>query len=529
FDDRLFETRNPYDPQYRGACDLYNQALEGSLRLLAKRGQLKPGARHICQAGGHSIDVTIEVRTNSWSGDDFDRIEFVSDYEVTGLTNQYRTYGLGVPLIAVRNKKSRGGQTEKYYPPDLSFPVTAFLRVTPDGRGAARHAVLELYDPLTTTDVAVKGRLAPLESDLSTPLAYFLNNPAFQDQTLATEGFLNPDKAAAIKGLYMLEPYQPGKIPVLMVHGLWSSPLTWMQMFNDLRSLPEVRRHYQFWFYMYPTGQPFWQSAAQFRAELAQMRQNLDPVGREPALDQMVLVGHSMGGLVSKLQTLDGGDPYWNIVSDKPFQLVKASPEAKQHLEQTIYFKANPAVRRVITLGTPHRGSNFANSPTRWLARTFIKLPAMFTMGTDELRRENPGLFRENSLADISTSIDSLAPDSPILPVMLQTPQPPWVTYHNVVGVIPQSKWREKFAGRGDGVVPFGSAHLDNVASEIVVEADHVNVHSHPRSVLEVKRILLEHLWSLRAGEQRDGVVPASGNAPRGSGVFFGPPQDRME
>ena len=73
-------------------------------------------------------------------------------------------------------------------------------------------------------------------------------------------------------GLYMVQPYEPGKIPVLMVHGLWSSPMTWMEMFNDLRSQPEIRDHYQFWFYLYPTGQPFWLSAAQLRRDLAKVR-----------------------------------------------------------------------------------------------------------------------------------------------------------------------------------------------------------------------------------------------------------------
>ncbi len=111
-------------------------------------------------------------------------------------------------------------------------------------------------------------------------------------------------------------------------------------------------------------------------------------------------------------------------------------------------------------------------------------------------------------MIDISTSIDSLSPDSPILPVMLSTPTPPWVKYHNVVGVTEEDTWKNRIAGhiagRGDGVVAYDSAHLDNVASEIVVPADHLSVHSHPRSVLEVRRILLEHLRDVDAGRQFD-------------------------
>lgn len=545
FDERLSFSRNPYDPQFRGACDLYNQSLEGALRIMAKRGLLKPGATHRCAVGGHTVDLTVDIRANTWKADDFDRFEFVSDYEVKGLTNQYRTYGLGVPLIAVRTKKDTGAATERYYPPDLSFPVTAFLRIRDARRNREMSASLELYDPLANTDTRVKGRAVPLESDLSTPLAYFLNNPAFQDNDIATSGLLNPGESQKVKGLYMLEPYQPGKIPVVMVHGLWSSPLTWMQMFNDLRSLPEIRERYQFWFFLYPSGQPFWISAAQFREELALMRQNLDPRLEEPGLGQMVLVGHSMGGLVSKLQTLTSADDYWKIVSDRPFSEVKGPPEVKDAVERVVYFQANPSVRRVITLGTPHRGSNFASGPTRFLARYFIKLPEMVTGASQRLRRENPGLFRENTMIDISTSIDSLSPDSPILPVMLATPTPPWVKYHNVVGVTEEDSWKNRFAGRvvgrGDGVVAYESAHLDNVASEIVVPADHLNVHTHPRSVLEVRRILLEHLREVDANWQYDPLrqvqpastamrnsrLPYAGGRPYRARAEYGPLADR--
>ena len=66
-------------------------------------------------------------------------------------------------------------------------------------------------------------------------------------------------------------------MPVVMVHGLWSSPITWMEMYNDLRSDPQVRENYQFWFYLYPTGQPFWTSATQMREDLAMMRREVDP------------------------------------------------------------------------------------------------------------------------------------------------------------------------------------------------------------------------------------------------------------
>lgn len=503
FDERFASLRNPYDPEFRGACDLYNGALESTLRIVKTKDGLFPGCQHSIESASQCWDVTVVSRGNKWTADDFERFEFVSNFEVQGLTNQYRSFGLGVPLIAVRKPGPKNSPTERFYPPELSFPVTAFLRVLPDangsvaGAGTRHQALLELYDPLVSTDITVGTRTVPLESDLSTPLAYFLNNPELNKLDLSTEGLLRPDKSAALTGLYMLQPYEPGKIPVLMVHGLWSSPMTWMEMFNDLRSDPEIRAKYQFWFYLYPTGQPFWTSAVDLRRDLAHVREMLDPGRQEPALDQMVLVGHSMGGLVSKLQTVNSGDDYWHIISDKPFSEVKASPELKQKLQYAFYFQPNPSIRRLITIGTPHRGSTFANNTTRYLAQKLIKLPKMTLMTQEELVRDNPGLFRDPAMVKVKTSLDSLAPESPILPVMLRSQRPPWITTHNICGVVRDEGLFGHAAHEGDGVVAFESAHLDDTASEIVVNADHVTVHRHPLSVLEVRRILLEHLDDL--------------------------------
>jgi len=506
FDPRYGPARNPYDPQFRGSCNLYNSALESALRIVKKRGQLVPGATHSIESADGTCDVTIVLRGPAWHPDDFAAFEFVSDYEVAGLTNQYRTYGLGVPLIAVRKKHADEDPAEKYYPPDLSFPVTAFLRVVPPREGetasAPRQVLLELYDPLQSTDIEVAARRVPLESDLSTALAYYLNNPELKLDKLATLGLLRPDLNETQAGLYMLQPYEQGKIPVVMIHGLWSSPLTWMEMFNDLRSDPQLRDHYQYWFYLYPTGQPFWLSAAKFREDMAEMRSRIDPNRLRPELEQMVLVGHSMGGLIARMQTADSGDDYWKIVSDKPIAELKAEPEARAQIEQVFYFRANPSVKRVITIGTPHHGSDFANDTTRWLSHKLITLPRM--MLREQVVKDNPDYFRDADLLKVKTSVDSLAPDSPILPVLLETAdRSPTVRYNNIIGVIPKdSGFFGRVVGGGDGIVSAESAHLPHAESEIAVNAHHSSVHRHPQSVLEVRRILLEHLNEVRTGAE---------------------------
>lgn len=536
FDPRFSQYRNPYDPQFRQVCDIYNQSLESCLRLMKKDKKIHCNCAETFVIGDHTLELKIEMKNGPWEAEEIDGIEFCSDYEVKGLPNKYRTFGLGVPLIVKRKTVEPQRASEKYHPPNLSFPMTAFLRLMPDQEGSHAHqtpqagttckkhrAVLEFYDPLTGSDIPINDRLVPLETDLSTPLAYFLNNPELTKWDLPTAGLINPEATAKITGLYMLEPYNPAKIPVVFVHGLWSSPMTWMEMFNDLQGSPELRQRYQFWFYLYPTGQPFWESAVQMRKDLAELRARLDPQQQSATLEQMVLVGHSMGGLISRLQTIDSGDDFWQIVSDKSFNELQGTPETRQALKELFYFEANPSLKRVVTIGTPHRGSEVSNNYTQWLGRKLISMPQVLIARQADVIKENPSLFKNQELFKVHNSIDSLSPKSKVLPVMLAAKKSPWVTYHNIVGRLPPGGYFT-YHSDGDGVVEYTSARFPDAISEIEVPADHVNVHRHPLSVLEVRRILLEHKnampivgpWKQRdlpnptAGQQRQHVLPAS-------------------
>jgi pimeloyl-ACP methyl ester carboxylesterase len=517
-DPQLDRFRNPYDPEFRRACDLYNDSLAAAMRLVIMDRKLRAGEAQIIQTGQKQFQVEVVLR-GPWHADDIERLEFVSEYKIdSGLSNQYHTYGLGVPLIAVRASHKEESPAERYYPPGLCFPVTAFLRVETQSREQATAGVyrctLELYDPLFSSDIAVCNRLVPLETDLTIPLAYFLDNPAFKEKDLATTGLFDPNKAQGIKGLYMVEPYDPNRIPVVMVHGLWSSPTTWMEMFNDLRAFPEIRSRFQFWFFLYPSGQPFWVSAAQLRDTLAEVRETLDPAVRNPNLDQLVLVGHSMGGLVSMLQTLESGDDFWRLLSDKPLDELRATPDEKARLARSFYFRPNPSIKQVVTIGTPHHGSDFANEATREIGRRLIRLPEMMLELGTKLALTNPGFFTNKDLLTTTTSIDSLAPDCPIFPVMTRAPHAPWVTYHNIMGVVPRRTILGRVSEEGDGVVSVKSAKLPEAQSEIVVAADHLEVHRHPLSSLEVRRILLNHLNSIGGQPVFGPVQPAANFGP---------------
>lgn len=491
FDPRLADQRNPYDPLYRGASDLYNGSVDEVLRLLKRDGRLTP-AEIDKQHQNQPWDVTVIARDGPWSADQFDRFELASDFEVAGLTNQYRTYGLGVPLVAVRRTPPETRPTDGFYPPGLAVPLTAFMRPTSwehwqEGHGGARHSVvLELYNPLNATMVDVGPLRIPLESDLTTPLAWFLNEAELEP--FATKGLLRPtqDKSK----LFFAQPYEADKIPVVFVHGLWSDPSAWAEMLNELRATPEIRARYQFWFYMYPTGQPFWYSAADLRDKLQEARLDFDPDHRSAAMDQMVLIGHSMGGLVSKMQAVESGNNFWNAISEQPFNQVDPDSEVHVRLAKTFFFHPNPSIREVITIGSPHRGSSYANATTKWLASKVVRLPTDLVSSLQNLAGMKPGIFRAGFSPEYDTSISSLSADSPILPVLLDAPRPPGIHLHNIIG-------RESADADGDGIVSLASASLGDADSQVVVDADHMNIHRHPVAILEVRRVLLEHLGQM--------------------------------
>lgn len=499
-----------------GTTRRYNKSLAALLHVLKDRDQVRPGAQISLPLTHSACSVAIELHSQRWTAADFQSFEFAGDYQVLGLRNHYHTSGIGVPLIGVRYHPDRDHPSDKYYPQKLCYPLTAVVRAeehppSPQMPEGGVRLVLELHDPTDHETFDLAGRRMPLETDLTTPLAYYLDQPDLQERDVSTLGLLKPGSVNELKGLYLLEPFDPNRIPVVMVHGLWSSPATWMEMFNDLRSDPRVRHRYQFWFYLYPTGNPFWVSAAQMRNDLAELRTAFDPQHAIPALDQTVLVGHSMGGLLSRLQTVDSGHDFWRVVSERQFHELKAEREVRRHLSDLFYFQPSTSVQRVVTIGTPHRGSRFSNGFTQWLGTKLIAFPMQTLASRQELFRTNPGFFRPNVATRVMTSIDDLRPESPMLAALLAARSGPWVRYHNVVGDQPRSRLTSWFATRGDGVVSLDSARLDDLPqlkSQIVVPEDHVTLHRHPQSIEEVRRVLLEHLNVLAPSQVAAQTIP---------------------
>ncbi len=503
FDPKLDLKRNAYDPQFRSICDIYNRSLEGLLRQVCATGAFQPGHCLTLGIDQNVFEIEVEV-AGRWADQEFERFEIVSDYETEGIQNQYHTYGLGVPLIAVRKQQEVAAPTEKYYPPELTLPMTAFCHFEWENgevNGKLIRAVVKLYDPLERMTVTADGQVVPLESDITTPLAYHLRDPILNSGLLETASLLNAELAPEYYGMYMLEPYDPEKIPVVMVHGFWSSPLTWVRMFNDLRANSDIHKNYQFWFYSYPAGQPFWLSARQMRQDLEQIHRELNPHGNSHALNQMVLVGHSMGGLISTLQTMESDNHFWEMVSDDAIDEFAGDPESIELLRKTFFFSPNPSVRRVVTIASPFQGSEIANQAVRWISQKLFTLPQAEVDPLEQIVKQNGKKLKREFLLASSTSLDSLAPEASVFQAMLKSQVAPDVQYHNILGRVPHRKPLSLPGSEpvfeGDGVVSLESAENPWAESEVVVRAEHSSVHQHPRCIYEVRRILLKNLVEL--------------------------------
>jgi pimeloyl-ACP methyl ester carboxylesterase len=483
------------DPRVREARGIYNEALEDILRITGGRTlRLDEPWRNSLNAQG--IRLTVETDGAVWSPDRFGEFLFADDYVVGGIGQQYRTQGIGVPLVAIREFRwnelgNRPGQ-DRFLMPREIYPATAVLRVVrseDDRAGSAVEYRLELHDTIRTQDVAFGDRSEPLAIDLTTPLAYhFARSPM---PILQEVGLLDPQWLEQLTGLYMLHPYEPGKIPIVLVHGLRSSPLAWLKVVNDLRGDPEIRDRFQFWLFMYPTGTPFPISATKLREQMYQLRDVVDPRHSDAMLDQTVLVGHSMGGLIAKMMILSSGDEAWKLISTRPFDDLQATPERREWLRNIFFFEPQSTVRRVVFIATPHRGSELGDAFIGRLADRLIRLPkALRSSYRDLMTGNDPDFFTDSIRSGLPSSIDQLRTDNRLLIALSRMARNPEVVCHSIIG---RKDPRLPVEQSSDGVVPYNSSHIDWAASELVVPGDH-GCQDIPATIRELRRILSIHL-----------------------------------
>ncbi|TWT29496.1 esterase/lipase family protein [Blastopirellula retiformator] len=474
---------------------IYHSSLARLIHIAAATGRFEKNIRvRVPEDYGYRV-LEIEYAGFAWRADEFDEWNVVGEYQSKYLLHHYKRPGLGVPLVIVRNRRP----DDQFLPGKTPFNATAVLRpvddefrsdVTipcPDSETHVERMVgtLQLFNPDEFDDVEFRECQTALAADWTALFAYMLSHPQAELQRSSHRGIGEPAPA----GLFMLEPHQPGRIPIVFVHGLLSAPYTWAAMANELYAYPELHKRYEIWAFQYPTDEPFLASAAVLRRQLDCAVRCSDPEGRDPALDNMVVVGHSMGGLIAKLLAAPSGNTLWEHAAFVPIEEVVAPKDVRIRLQQSFFFSATPYVKDVIYIATPHEGSSWARRCLGQTTSLVIEGIEHREQTHQELVNENPAAFREELRRRPPTSIDLLEPDSLILKGIYQLDVAPEVREHSIIG----RGWWSIHDGASDGVVPVKSARLPGVDSEVMISATHMHLNKHPGAICEVLRILQVH------------------------------------
>lgn len=499
-DDASGTPLDPSDRRFRLAYDVYNQAVAKGLAVPGGEDEVRlaPG---VYKLPFGSLQATLDETGMVWGGYHLDRFISTTTLEVRGLRNRYRAPGIGAPLAAslaqgpVRAKvvgSERLGPLTK-------VPVTALLRFDHPRAALAGGPIrgrIEVYAADQVSTVKVNGREQPLESDPTAALAYQLDKSPLYAMEIA--GFLRggvlrnlfPQRQSD-HGIYLLHPFRPGKIPVVLVHGTASSPARWAELVNELEGDPRIRERFQLWFYIYDSGNPIGISAGRLRTSLQEAIKEFDPSGKDPALHDMVVIGHSQGGLLTKLMAVDSGTRFWDRLSDKPIDALDVDANTKQALKSYMIYSPQPYVGRVVFVATPHHGALLAGGRIGAIAASLVTLPVNI-FGKAVQAAAMSTLSKDERLAKVishpPTSVDNMNPDNPALKILASLRVDPGIKAHSIICV----------AGDGpketgdDGVVAYRSAHIPEAVTELVVRHDH-SCQGEPETIEEVRRILLEH------------------------------------
>jgi pimeloyl-ACP methyl ester carboxylesterase len=500
FPDVPAEAPNPFDPRFRLAAELYNRGLTLALEALEGRKLALRGGKFDLPFG-RQLNVAFDPEQLHWQGRRMTGFAPVAELKVSGLTGYYREPGIGAPLAAsLAPLSDEQGRPKDLLAPELTIPVTALLRLP---RSRLRLAwepldgTLELLVPETTDTVEVGGRTVPLETESTAVLAYSLADSAIWDQEYRR--FFDPLKFGRGDDgqLYASVPHRPGRIPVVFVHGTASSFGRWAEMDNRLSADPRLRNRYEFWFFSYNSGAPVSWSAMLLRDSLRRAVDILDPGGTDPGLQHIVVIGHSQGGLLTKMTAIDSGSRFWDLYYRKPLASLDLSPETRELLWRWSFVTPLPSVKRVIFLATPHRGSQLtAGRLAEWVG-SFVKAPfALAGVMTDLVTRNQDAFVvsRAYTVPRLPTSMDQMNPRNRFLQTLAAIPVAPGVAGHSIIAVQGSGPVEEG----SDGVVEYRSTHLDGVESEVVVRSGHT-VQDQPATVEEVRRILLLHARQVAA------------------------------
>lgn len=435
----------------------------------------------------------------------------------SGLRNIYRRDGFGSEFVAI-------GTT----PPDTTpwresnyVPLTAVLEFP----GDTLQSVLDTHDvrvyaknPYVDSGILLNGHTIPLAANFTAAYGVWLAQSDFAKDSLRAlfgrGGISKPE-------VLLMQPYDPNRLTIIMLHGLASSPEAWINVVNEVMGDEQLRHTYQVWEVYYPTNAPVAANLMQIRKAIDATLQHFDPSGRAVASNHIVLIGHSMGGVIARLLVSSSDDKLWSAVPERPGLSDEQRKVLRQRLSPYLQFEPMPQVTRAVFLAAPHRGTPVAQwKLARWIGG-LIRLPlTLLEEGkniTDSMQGKNaePG-----TAARIPNSIDNLSNEDPFIKASSTLPISPSVHYHTIVGIY---KSKGPLAESDDGVVPYASAHLDGADSELSVPSWH-DVQETPQAIIELRRILRLHASELHCLWQ-EGVDQASASASPCMSGRANPPQ----
>jgi len=363
-------------------------------------------------------------------------------------------------------------------------PITAMVRFS------GRQAHLEFIDPLMTERITLNKQTFALAADFDAPIALLIARE--RPERLGLSRVMNPEAYADSALLTRLQQFDPARTPVIFVHGLQETGGSWAPMFDSLRDDPAIRKHYQFWYFSYPSGYPYPYAAALFRHDL-------DGIERAfPNHKRIVLIGHSMGGLICRLMITDAGDKIWRDFFATPPAKTPLASDTRKLLEQALVFNHRPDVQRVIFISTPHRGSKLA---TGWIGRIGAALVRTPRLLASTYAAAKPLLIADPAARPLNrmpNSVDTLEPNDRFVEAVNKLPIARGIPYHSIIG----DRGRGDTPNSSDGVVPYWSSHLSGAQSERIVNSDH-GAQYNPQAIREVERILKLNLSHSTASSNR--------------------------
>ena len=450
------------------ACETYNAAC-GELTVLLRASEGGKLWNHPLTLTGNNNSYRLRLEPAGsavWAPNYFTTFERPDQVKEKLIRKKIIQEGVGGALVGVRIVNP----PEKFMPAKgITAPVTATLDFH------ATDATLALRRPAKQPMTSVEGKTCPVAANFSAPIGYYQPPPNLLLVSLMA--MLRSGHYMEKTGLYFLQPYDPDRTPLVFVHGLFSTPFDWVQTINGLQADPEIRKHYQFWVFAYPTGNPILYSALRLREELARA-DKLYPNHRS-----YVVVGHSMGGMLAHMQAVTATQAMWEKTLGQTAKSIFRQKSRDSLIVRATIFQANPRIKRVVFICTPHRGSEMASSGLGRFGISLISLPLNIATKMKDALTSADLVQLTGSSKRLPNSITGLKPSNPGLPVINSAPIS--VPYHSIIG----DRGKGDSPNSTDGVVPYWSSHLDGAQSECIVPGPHGSCEL-PQTIAELDRIL---------------------------------------